>query len=118
MVEYIEIPWFLRGNIKMNELIIRSIKHALGSKIHLFEIRLDEILVDDDDVYSATFSFEPKPINNPEVKLVGAEKCSFQFDVDKDDNSVCMIWGEDDQVEVSAANIFISLYWYQITESA
>jgi len=101
----------------MDTLIIRSIKNALGSKLHQFEVRLDEILVDDDDVYSATFSFEPKPIDHPEVKLVDVEKHIFQFDVDKDDNSVYMIWGEDDQMEVSAANIYASLYWYQITES-
>jgi len=100
----------------MNELIIRSIKNALGTKIHDFKIRLDEVLVDD-DIYSATFSFEPKPIDHPEVKLVNANKHIFQFDVDKDDNNVYMIWGEDDQMEVIAANIYASLYWYQITES-
>jgi hypothetical protein len=102
----------------MDTLIIRAIKSALGSKIHHFEIRLDEVLVDDSDVYSATFSFEPKPIEHPEVKLVNVEKHSFQFDVDKDDDSVSMIWGEDDQMEVSAANIYASLYWCQITEPA
>jgi len=106
------------GVLKMDTLIIRAIKNALGSNIHSFEVRLDEELVDDEDAYSATFSFEPKPLDHPEAKLVNAQKHSFQFDVDKDDSSVYMIWGEDDQVEVSAANIYASLYWYQITEAA
>jgi len=101
----------------MNELIIRAIKNALGPRIHQFEVRFDESLVDDCCVYSATFSFEPKPLNNPEIKLINPAKHSFQFDVDKDDNEVYMIWGEDDQMPVSAANIYASLYWYQVTET-
>ena len=122
MTEWLTIPWFLRGkctmkNIKMNGLIINAIQDALGSKMNRFEVRVDELLVDDEDTYSATFSFEPKPIEHPDVNLINADKHSFQFDVDKDDNNVYMIWGEDDQMEVSAANIYSSLYWYQITES-
>lgn len=104
-------------NFKMNNLIINSINSALGSKNKRFKIRFDEVLVDDEYLYSATFSFEPKPIKHPDVILVNAEKHCLQFDLDKDDNNVYMIWGEDDQVEVSAENIYSSLYWYQITES-
>lgn len=101
----------------MEQLVIRAIKSAMGSRINQFNIRLDEVLVDDSYTYSATFSFEPKPPNHPEVRLVNSTKHSFQFDIDKDDNSVYMIWGEDDQMEVSEANIYASLYWYQVTES-
>lgn len=101
----------------MDTIIIRAIKNALGPSIHLFDVRLDSVLVNDNDVYSADFSFEPKEIDHPEVRLVNAEKHVFQFDVDKDDGAVQMIGVEDSPYEVSAANIFAFLYWRQITES-
>jgi len=99
----------------MEQIIIRSIKSALGSQIHNFEIRFEESLDDDIDYYSATFSFEPKQVEGQEYVVTGG-KHSMQFDVDG--GEAFLIFGEDTQMEVSAANIYAQLYWNEATREA
>ena len=97
----------------MNEKIIRAIRSALGSGIHHFEIRFSELLVEDGDYYSATFSFNPNQIENQEFKVVGGIQ-NIQFDVT--DSDVSIIFGEDDEMEVTALNIYKMLYWSEVTK--
>ena len=102
--------------MSMNELILSVIKKALGSNESLFEIKFDECLVDDEDIYSATFSFKPNPTTWEDSRTVGG-KHSLQFDVEKDGDDVYLIYGEDDQVDVSIGNIYGLLYWHEAIET-
>lgn len=98
----------------MDTLFIRHIKNALGAHIHSFEIRLDEVLNEDEDSYSCTFSFEPKQVEGREYKVTG-EKHSLEFCVY--DGDPCLIVGEDTDVEISFGNIYAQLYWLEATEA-
>lgn len=101
----------------MDELIRDAIFEALSGHANFFTVELGEILVDDDDLYSVTFSFAPKPIVGDEC-IVSGKKHFLQFDVDKVENKLYLVFGEDTHHDVTFAHIYAQLYWCEATEGA
>lgn len=99
----------------METKILRKIEVALGSQAKYFDIKIDELLVKEDDYSSYSVSFEPKKVEDQEYNVVGG-KHSFQFDIDELDD-ISLIFGEDTEMEVTAENIYQQLYWHEATEA-
>ncbi len=99
-----------------NEIkILEAIKEAMGDHVEYFVISLDEVLVIEDDYCSYTFCFAPKESSNAEIIVTGG-KHSLRFDIDED-GCIDLILGEDTQTAVTKENIYMQLYWHEVTEA-
>lgn len=104
----------MKENNYITGLIDGVIKSTLGEQAKYFKINHFEVIEDDDDYHASLFSIEPIKIVTDGVESDGKD-CIIQFDIDKSDNSICMIWGEDSEHPVTTENIFKYLYWNEIT---
>lgn len=103
----------------MNDLILSTIKTAMGNTERFFDIEIADELVNDEDIYCVLVSIKPKPIDHPECRLINDTPFHAEFTIEKDTpDEVQMILGEDDPKDVTAASIYAAMYWTVVTEAA
>ena len=99
-----------------SEEILKSVNDALGIHTSLFDIEKSEILVEEENYFSATVMFSPR--GNESLAhhdcVVAAEIQYLQFDVA--DNEVNLMSGEDCEygLEVTFGSIYSQLYWGEV----
>ena len=98
------------------DIVLSAIKQAMGRHVNYFEIMDDETLEDSEDIYSITVFFNPKKIEIEDGKVC-SEGQTLIFQISDDEDPVLII-GEDTEQEITAANIYASLYWGEVVKAA
>jgi len=92
------------------EALVKYVKDVMSGHEKYFNIEFSEVLVDDDDQYSATIGIEPKKDFQVEDGQVVGSKQYIELSVD-DTGLIQMVIGEGDEFDMSFALIYSQLYW-------
>lgn len=100
--------------------VIAFVELALKEQAKCFDIKFDQMLVDEDEYYSVLLTIRPKAnlSNDPAAEYVMVGQTHYLeitvSDDAADDAHVQMIIGEDYEQDLTMGNLFRYFYWNEI----